>query len=160
MKQQLVKEGNKWVCENYSKRNDLVITPESIKETVYIFGCVDCVIQLKAKCNSIMLDKCTGTSVVIDSVVSSFEIVNSKKTKIQVVHSAPVITADNCDSLQIYLSKTSLSSEIFTCKSTTVNVLIPGETEEDDMIERNIAEQFKTVIQGTKLVSVAVEHKG
>ena len=44
--------------------------------------------------------------------------------------------------------------EIVTAKSSEMNVCIPNG---DDIVEQPIPEQFKTVIQGTKLVTTVTE---
>ncbi|KAJ1518448.1 F-actin-capping protein subunit beta [Coelomomyces lativittatus] len=155
-------ELNRWNIENYTHRQDLEITQADIKQAVYIFGCVDCVIQVKGKVKSVTLDKCKKTAVIVDSLVTSLDVVNSQSTKLQVNGSVPTICIDKSDGVQVYLFKDALSSEIYTAKSTEVNVIMPSEKDELDSVEKPIPDQIKTTIcpQKRNLISVPVEHKG
>lgn len=54
----------------------------------------------------------------------------------------------------MYLNAESVEAEIVTAKSSEMNVLIP---KGGDLVEMAIPEQFKTLIQGGKLVTSATE---
>ena len=54
----------------------------------------------------------------------------------------------------MYLNAESMTAEIVTAKSSEMNVLIP---KGGDLVEMAIPEQFKTLIQGGKLVTSATE---
>lgn len=38
--------GSKWVVENFSGRQDLEVINDAPKNSVYVYGCTDCVIQV------------------------------------------------------------------------------------------------------------------
>ena len=67
---------------------------------------------------------------------------------------------DKTDGLQLFLSRECLDIEVFSAKSSEMNISIPGKTDQDDFVECAIPEQFKTVIKGAKIETCVVEHKG
>ncbi|KAI3712219.1 hypothetical protein L1987_70770 [Smallanthus sonchifolius] len=122
--------GRKWVVENQIGKKDLLIDKCDSKQTVYIFGCKDSVIQIKGKVN-ITVDKCTKMGVVFTvsygtDVVAACEIVNCNSVEVQCQGTAPTISVDNSAGCQLYLSKDSLEASITTAKSSEINVLVPG----------------------------------
>lgn len=78
----------------------------------------------------------------------------------QVLGTLPTILLDQVDGATIYLSKESLGTEVFTSKCTVINVLLPGQEEEDDFKECALPEQIKTVFDKGVPVSEIVEHAG
>ena len=136
--------GRKWVVENQVDAKGLEISECNYKQTVYVYNCRNTVLQIHAKVNSICIDKCTRTSVVFTDVVAACEIVNSSSIEVQVKGVAPLIAVDNSGGAQIYLSKDSLGVTVTTAKSSEVNILMPGATADDDMLESAVPEQFVT----------------
>ena len=67
---------------------------------------------------------------------------------------------DQVDSAQIYLSKDSMNTEIFTSKCTSVNINLPPKDEDGDYAECPIPEQFRSYIKDGQLVSEIVEYAG
>lgn len=47
---------------------------------------------------------------------------------------APTIAVDNTNGCQLYLSKESLAASITTAKSSEINVLVPGATDDSDPV--------------------------
>ena len=150
--------GRKWVVEHLVNAGQVTVSEVNPKQTVYIYNCTNTVIHITGKINSLCVDKCTRTSVLLTDVVAAFEIVNSSGTQVQVTGVAPTLAIDNCAGVQLYLSAASLGCSITTCKSTEVNVLIPGATPDDDMLETPIPEQFVTTFTGGKWVTTTMEH--
>jgi adenylyl cyclase-associated protein len=154
----LALEGNKWVVEYQHNNKSIVISDTEAKQTVYIYKCVGSVVQIKGKVNAVILDDCTKTAVVFETVVASFEVVNSKSVEVQVTNKVPSIAIDKTSGCQVYLGASSLDTEIVTSKSSEMNVLIPGATPDADLVEIAIPEQFKTHVKGNKLVTESVQH--
>ena len=77
------------------------------------------------KVNSIVLDSCKKTSIVLDSVVSSVEFVNCQSVQMQVLVKVPTISIDKTDGCQIYLNAESLDVAIVSAKSSEMNVMVP-----------------------------------
>ncbi|CAN0909886.1 Glucan endo-1,3-beta-glucosidase 7, partial [Linum grandiflorum] len=128
--------GRKWVVENQIGNKNLVISDCDAKQSVYMFGCKDSVLQVQGKVNNITLDKCTKTGVVFTDVVAAFELVNCSGVEVQCQGSAPTISVDNTSGCQVYLSKNSLETSITTAKSSEINVLVPGAEPDGDLVSR------------------------
>jgi len=151
-------EGNKWTVEYHNGNREIVIEITEAKQSVYIYKCLNSTVLIKGKCNSIAIDDCTKTAVVFDNVVAVMEAVNCKSIEVQVTGSVPAIAIDKTSGCQLYLSASSLGTEIVTSKSSEMNVLIPGAKPEDDMTELAVPEQYKTIVKGQKLVTETVQH--
>lgn len=104
---------------------------------------------------------CVKTSILLDSTVSSLAISTSPSFTVQILGKVPTILIDGTDGGQVYLSKESLDVEIITAKSSSINISLPVEGEEEGIFEEKaVPEQFKTVVKGGKLVTSVVEHSG
>ncbi|KAJ3267612.1 F-actin-capping protein subunit alpha [Borealophlyctis nickersoniae] len=154
----LALEGNKWAVENQNNNQNIVIDKTELKHTVYIFNCQNSTIQVKGKVNAVTLDGCKKVGLVVENAVSTIDVVNCKSAQVQITGKAPTVVIDKTDGLQLYLSKTAQAVEILTAKSSEMNVLVEGA--DGDFAEKPMPEQYKTVIEGGKLVTVPVEHKG
>ncbi|XP_055331462.1 adenylyl cyclase-associated protein 2-like isoform X2 [Paramacrobiotus metropolitanus] len=134
--------GKKWEVHNQQSNQKIVIDQTEMNHSVYIYRCADSVVQVKGKVSSITVDSCSKTSVVCESLVSYAEVVNSQRTQIQVMGKVPTVQIDKSDGVQIYLSKDSLDCEIFSAKSSEMNVSVPKA--DGDYAEHPVPEQFKT----------------
>ncbi|KAL7002703.1 F-actin-capping protein subunit alpha [Sarracenia purpurea var. burkii] len=152
--------GRKWVVENQIGKKNLVIDDCDAKQTVYIFGCKDSVLQIQGKVNNITVDKCTKMGIVFTDVVAAFEIVNCSGVEVQCQGSAPTISVDNTAGCQLYLSKGSLEASITTAKSSEINVLVPGAGPDDDWGEHALPQQFVHVYKDGHFVTTPVSHSG
>ncbi|XP_043215117.1 adenylyl cyclase-associated protein 1-like isoform X2 [Amphibalanus amphitrite] len=148
-------QGKKWVIEHQDNNLELQLNETQMNQTVYAFNCVDSVITVKGKVNSIIFDSCKKSAIIFDSVVASVEFVNCISCQVQVNEKVPTISIDKTDGLQMYLSKESLDVVLVTSKSSEMNVLVPKG--DGDYTELPVAEQFKTTLQGNKLVTVVNE---
>ncbi|XP_014214572.1 histone acetyltransferase KAT6B [Copidosoma floridanum] len=154
------RDGKKWIVENHKGNQNLVIDNTEMNNVVYIFRCQDSAITVKGKINSVVMDSCRKSAIVVDSVVASIEFVNCQSVQMQVFGKIPTISIDKTDGCQMYLNKESLDVELITSKSSEMNVLLPDKTGED-YVELPVPEQFKTRIneKGLKLSTTAVESK-
>ena len=152
-------EEKKWKIEYQIKQNNLIIENTDIKQTVYVYQCNKCTVIVKGKVNSIIVDSCQRVDLLFDDVLSTVEFINSNNVQMQVMNKVPTISIEKTDGCQVFLSKTSLDTEIVSSKSTSMNVLLPNETG-DDYVEYPIPEQFKTVFNSekTKLVTTPTEN--
>lgn len=152
--------GRKWVVEYQTGIKDLTIDECDAKQTVYIFGCKDSVLQIKGKVNNITIDKCNKMGVVFTDVVAACEIVNCNRLEVQCQGISPTISVDNTTGCQFYLSKDSLEASITTAKSSEINMLVPGAGPEDDMVEHSLPQQYIHVFQDGQFVTSPVSHSG
>ncbi|RIB17220.1 adenylate cyclase associated N terminal-domain-containing protein [Gigaspora rosea] len=155
-------DNNKWIIENYENDYNIVIEETAINHTVYIFGCKNSTISVKGKIKAVTLGKfihsCQKTGLLVDSAVATVDIVNCKSFQLQIQGKVPVIAVDKTDSGQIYLSEECFDVEVFTAKSSSINIQMP--TSDGDFEEKPIPEQLKCTIVDRKLVFVPVEHAG
>lgn len=151
-------EDKKWKIENQYKQNNLIIENTDIKQTVYVYQCSKCTVIVKGKVNSISIDSCQRVDLLFDDVLSMVEFINSKNVQMQVMGKVPTISIEKTDGCQVFLSKTSLDTEIVSSKSSSMNILLPNETN-DDYVEYPVPEQFKTVFNNekTKLITSPTE---
>ena len=132
----------------------------AISHSILISRCTKTTIRVVGKANAISLDNCTQVSLVIDSLVSSVDVIKSPKFEMQVLGTLPTIMLDQVDGAALYLGRESLNTEVFTSKCTGVNIYLPGRSEEDDYVERALPEQIKSVVRDGVVVSEIVEHAG
>ncbi|XP_055081541.1 adenylyl cyclase-associated protein 2 [Periophthalmus magnuspinnatus] len=151
-------EGKKWRVENFEQKHDLVIDETELKHVVYVFGCNNSTLQVKGKINSIIVDNCKKVGLVFENVVGIIEIINSKSIQLQVLGTVPTISINKTEGCQVYLSKDALNCDIVSAKSSEMNIMIPEG--EDDYKEFPVPEQFKTVWDGSKLVTEPTEIAG
>ena len=97
---------------------------------------------------------------VVENVLASLDIVNCKSVQTQILGKSPTAIIDKTDGLQLFLSRECMDIEVFTAKSSEMNISIPGKTESDDFVEIPVPEQLKSVIKSGKLETSVVEHKG
>ncbi|KAG7457450.1 hypothetical protein MATL_G00227200 [Megalops atlanticus] len=150
-------EGKKWRVEYQHQAPDLVITDTELRQVVYIFSCTNSTLQIKGKVNSIIVDNCKKLGLVFDNVVGIVEIINSKDIQLQVMGTVPTISINKTDGCHVYLSQDALGCEIISAKSSEMNILLPHG---DDYREFPVPEQFKTVWDGSKLVTEPTEIAG
>uniref|UniRef100_A0A3Q3XG85 C-CAP/cofactor C-like domain-containing protein n=1 Tax=Mola mola TaxID=94237 RepID=A0A3Q3XG85_MOLML len=150
-------EGKKWRVENFEQKHDLVIEETELKQVVYVFSCNNSTLQIKGKINSIIVDNCKKLGLVFENVVGIVEIINSKAIQLQVLGRVPTISINKTEGCQVYLSKDSLNCNIVSATSSEMNILIP---QDEEYREFPVPEQFKTVWDGSKLVTEPTEIAG
>ncbi|XP_008329952.1 adenylyl cyclase-associated protein 2 [Cynoglossus semilaevis] len=151
-------EGKKWRVENFEQKHDLLIEETELKQVVYVFNCNNCTLQIKGKINSIIIDNCKKLGLVFENVVGIVEVINCKSVQLQVVGTVPTMSINKTEGCQVYLSKESLNCDIVSAKSSEMNIMIP--TDDDDYREFPVPEQFKTIWDGSKLVTEPTEIAG
>jgi len=139
-------EEKRWRVEYQNGRHDLEIESDNMKENVYIFGCNDCTVVVRGKLSSVVVDSCSKIGVLVDSLLSTLEFVNSKSVTGQILGFVPTVNVDKTDGCQLYISKESEDTEIVHAKTSAFNIHVPTseDAEEGDFTEINIPEQFKT----------------
>ena len=157
----LALEGKRWSIEHQRSARALSVEGVTMKQTVYAYDCVDCVITIKGKANCVTLDGCVRTAVVFDSALATCEVVNCSSVEVQCLVRVPTVSVDKVDGCQIYLGADALGAEILTAKSSEVNVVeVPAEAEEaGEPSEHPVPEQFVTKRGADgRWVTVPVDH--
>lgn len=149
---------SKWIVKNVEGDHGIIINGE-IDQSVFIADSKDATIQIKGKVNAVSISSTTKVGLVVESLISGIDVINSKKFGIQILDKVPQVSIDKSDEGQIYLSKTSLDTEVYTSSTTALNINIPDD-ENDDFKEISVPEQFKHTFSTGKLSSSIVEHAG
>ncbi|XP_047092307.1 cyclase-associated protein 1-like [Lolium rigidum] len=152
--------GRKWVVENQVGKKDLAIDDCDSKQSVYVYGCKDAVLQVNGKVNNITVDKCTKFGIVFKDVVAAFEVVNCNGVEVQCQGTAPTISIDNSSGCQLYLSKDSLGASITSAKSSEMNVLVPSGVTDGDWVEHALPQQYIHTFKDGQFITSPVSHSG
>ncbi|KAF2174619.1 hypothetical protein K469DRAFT_705815 [Zopfia rhizophila CBS 207.26] len=150
-------DGNKWIIDNFDNPGDIIEIEAEIQHSILISRCKNTTIRINGKANAISLDNSSRASLIIDSLVSSVDVIKCPNFALQVLGTLPTVLLDQVDGATIYLSKESLNTEIFTSKCTSTNINLPTD---DDYVENPVPEQIRSYIKDGQLVSEIVDHAG
>ncbi|KAL2006389.1 hypothetical protein VTN00DRAFT_9057 [Thermoascus crustaceus] len=154
-------EANKWYIENFDNPGGIVEIPAQQNQSILISRCNKTILKVSNKANAISIDNCNGLSIIVDSLVSSLEVIKSPKFALQIDGVVPTVLLDQVDGATVYLSQQSLNTEVFTSKCTGVNIMLPPkEGTDEDTKECPVPEQIKSYVKDGVLVSEIVEHAG
>lgn len=154
-------EGNKWTIENYDKEPAPIEIDASLSHSILISRCNNTTIIIKGKANQVTIENSSRLSLVVDSLVSTVDVVKAQNFALQVMGVIPTVMMDQVDGAQIYFSKESTSTKIFHSKSDGINLnVISGP--EDDYKEVPLPSQMCTYYDAKKqdLVNEIVAHAG
>lgn len=152
-------EGNKWLLENFDNPGGIIEISAQQNQSILISRCNKTIVKVNNKANAISIDNCNGLSIIVDSLVSSLDVIKSAKFALQIDGVVPTLLLDQVDGATIYLGQQSLATEVFSSKCTAVNVMLPPGTD-DDTKECPVPEQIKSYVKDGVLVSEIVEHAG
>lgn len=156
-------DGTKWIVENFDNTGtEIIEITAEMNQTILISKCSKCVIKINNKANAISIDNCTGLSMLVDSLVSSIDVIKSSKFAVQVDGALPTILMDQVDGAQIYLQEMSMKNppEIITSKCSAINIVTPPTTDDGDSKETALPEQLRSYFKDGKLITEVVEHAG
>ncbi|EPS25429.1 hypothetical protein PDE_00362 [Penicillium oxalicum 114-2] len=154
-------EGTKWLIENFEGSEEIIEVSAQQNQSILITRCNKSIVKISGKANAIAIDNCTGLSIIVDSLVSSLDVIKSPKFALQIDGTVPTVLLDQVDGATVYLGQQSLATEIFTSKCSAVNIMLPPkEGTDDDTKECPIPEQIKSYIKNGVLVNEIVEHAG
>ncbi len=147
--------------ENYEKHAEPIEIEVSMSQSVLISKCNHTTIILKGKANAVTIENTQRLSLVVDSLVSTVDVVKSSNFALQVLGQLPTIMLDQLDGAQVYLSKESISTRIFSSKASSINVnVLAGD--DDDYVEIPLPYQICSQYDEKKreMVNEIVEHSG
>jgi len=158
-------DGTKWLVEYQVDRNDLEITSDQLdkRHTVLVYKCVGkasrTVLRIPDKVNAVSIDGCIKTSVVVNNVMATVDMVNCSGCEIQITGTCPTLNIDKCSGVMVYLAEPNMDTiQIVSAKSSEMNVQLPNKDPEADPIEVPIPEQYLSQVKNGKLVTGCVEH--
>lgn len=92
------------------------------------------------------------------NIVSQVELSNSHSCKLYLQGVVPTVGLDKCEAIELYLSEPSLSVEVYTSRSSVINLMLPSE--DGDYIEKTIPQQFKSTVKNGSIITEGVKHVG
>lgn len=109
---------------------------DMLQQTVYMYNCKNSLVKISGKVNSIVVDKCVGCGVVVDDVVSSVEIINSRDVDCQVINVCASIIIENTEGMKVYVSEAGMDKlEVYSSKSSNILINAPGKRLDPDTKE-------------------------
>ncbi|KAI1207955.1 adenylate cyclase associated N terminal-domain-containing protein [Annulohypoxylon truncatum] len=154
-------DGNKWTIENFDKHPEPIEIEAEMSHSILISRCNQTTIIVKGKANAVTIENTQRLSLVIDSLVSTVDVVKSSNFALQVLGTLPTILLDQLDGAQVYLSKESISTRVFSSKSAGINVnVLAGD--DDDYKEIPLPGQICSYFDEEKgdMVNEIVDHAG
>jgi adenylyl cyclase-associated protein len=79
----------------------------------------------------VTIENTARLSLIVDSLVSSVDVVKSTNFALQVLGAVPTVMLDQIDNAQIYFSKDSIATKVFHSKSDGINLNVLGGEDED-----------------------------
>ncbi|KXH56511.1 hypothetical protein CSAL01_03336 [Colletotrichum salicis] len=156
-----VLEGNKWTIENFEKEPQPIEIEASNSHSILISKCSNTTIIVKGKANAVTIENSTRLSLIVESLISTVDVIKSQNFALQVMGAVPAVLMDSIDGAQVYFSKESTDTKIFSSKSSGINLnIISGEDE--DYVEVPLPSQICSYYDETKgeLVNEIVSHSG
>lgn len=147
---------NKWmivrltkdILPKYGFTDGILKIEGSMDQSIYMGDCDGVIVQITGKVNAISMNKCHKSGLVIDRAISSVDVTQCERCEVQIVTNVPVLSVDQSESVDVYLSKESMDGiYLYSSGCTALNVNIPrGSQDEEDfeLEETAIPEQFVT----------------
>jgi len=136
------------VIEVAESKGEKVIV-DKIMKSVSLYKCAGekgsyAKFEVNGKCNSVSIDTCSGIEVEMDTVMSTVEVTNSKRIKINVRPGNTILAVmiDKTDGCLVTLSDETAANpdfQIIASKSSEMNIAF---TNNGEQIEKPIPEQF------------------
>lgn len=117
--------------ENYDKENEPIEIEASLTHSILISRCNNTTIIVKGKANQVTIENSNRLSLVVDTLVSTVDVVKAQNFALQVMGTIPTVMLDQVDGAQIYLSKASTAAQVFHSKSDGINLNVVSGPEED-----------------------------
>lgn len=158
--------GTKLQIENQLNNHDLKFESGGNQQTIYMYNCKNTDLVVKGKLNQVVLDKCTKCKIIVDTVISSFEVINSRDIDIQIIDVCASVLAESSESIRVYVSEAGVPKvEIFSAKSSNVCVYAPGKRIDPDtkeeiegMIEHALPSTLRSIFKDGELAHDFVKH--
>ncbi len=134
------------------------LEPENLgtRTVVKIGNCSGTTFKISKKVNNITLFNCEDCTIMADSLISIFEIVNCYKIKVQVGRSIRSFTVDGSTDVTIHLTLDSRDANVLACNSLQIKMRIPKEDDLTDYTEHTLPEQFSYTVSENRKVETKV----
>uniref|UniRef100_A0A0A9WZN9 Adenylyl cyclase-associated protein n=1 Tax=Lygus hesperus TaxID=30085 RepID=A0A0A9WZN9_LYGHE len=154
-------KGNNWFIENQQKLNaPLEIKDLKMQNAVYIGTSCGIAVRVTGKPKSISLNHCEGVSVYVENVLSTVEVTNCERCSIFITKSCPTVAIDKSKGVIVNLSSDAVTTppDLVTSNISECNLQMPGESEDQDILEIPLPEQYLTKYVNRALVTTTIKH--
>ena len=164
--------GNVWYCEGYkgsakgssSPSDVLEVKINEMQQRLVISKCSGYVIKVSGKCTAISVEQAENTGILLqDPIVSTVELLNTRKVQIQLQSTCPTMTIDNCEAIQVFLGRgVEKQFELHTSQCSEINLYRQmGDEEGEFSAEIPVPVQFKSYFDAEgHLKTEPVKHTG
>lgn len=123
---------------------NLVIDETRMHHAVFINNCEHVYLNVLTKINSVIVLDSKKVQIQLKSVVAQLEVTNSSNIDCQVAEALPSVNLGNTHTVNLFLMHPTYSreTEVVTASCSGVNINFPHESDESEMIERAVPEQF------------------
>lgn len=149
--------------ENFEKWPTPIEIEVSLSHSVLISKCNNATIILKGKANAVTVENTNRVSLIVESLVSTVDVVKSQNFALQVLETIPTVLMDQVDGAQIYLSRESAAARLYSSKSASINLnVLAGEGDDADYKEIPLPSQICSWWDEEKgdVVNEIVSHSG
>jgi len=122
----------------------------TLSHSILISRCNNTTVIVRGKANQVTVENSTRLSLIVETLVSSVDVVKASNFALQVLGTIPTVMLDQVDSAQVYFSKESTSTKVFTSNSSGVNLNVVSGPDED----------YKEVALPSQICSYFDEDKG
>lgn len=148
--------------ENYEKEPQPIEIDASLNHSILISRCHNTTVLVRGKANQVTVENSNRLSLVVDTLVSTVDVVKAQNFALQVMGAIPTVMMDQVDGAQIYFSKESTGARVFHSKSDGINLNVLAGGEDGDYKEVPLPSQMCTFFDEEKgeLVNEIVDHAG
>ena len=112
------------------------------KTSILISNSINCTFDVPKKVNKIGLSNCENVKIMVDTLISTFEMTNSKKLEIFIKGTVNSFSIDSTEGVVVHLSQNSKNAQFYTSKASDIIIRIQKNEDSDDYNELVIPEQF------------------
>lgn len=156
-----IHSANHFCQENFDKEAQPIEIGATTSQSILISRCNHATIIIKGKANAVTIENSNRLSLIVDTLVSTVDVINSHNFALQVLGNVPTVMMNQIDGAQIYLSKASHSTKIFSSKSSGINLNV-AEGPDDDYMELPLPYQICSFFDARKkdIVNELVSYVG
>lgn len=149
-----------WYLEYQQDNHALEVKDVAIRDGVYVGHSRNSTVKITGKPKSVAIDNCFRVTVYLEDTLSSVEFVNCDRCTVYIAGTCPTIAIDKSKGIVMNLSEKALACnpDIVTSNISECNIQIPGPSEEENITEIPLYEQYINKIVGRKTTSVPVTH--
>lgn len=153
-------KGANWFVENQQNVNTLEVKDLKMQNAVYIGTSYNIVTKITGKPKSVNLNNCVNTIIYVDNILSTIEITNCERCTIYILKSCPTVAIDKSKGIIINLTSEASTNppDLVTSNISECNLQVPGDKEDQDILEIPLPEQYLSKFANKSLVTTTIKH--